>query len=165
MLEQINLISIEGCCHYYSIQVPSMEREILFKVWCFEEPYTLEQIYNAFNKAIENSFTYEKVYRHTLRPFYMLTLYPRNNEINLNNFGLFEYERFYKNNENACVYLKSVCLEVNCNGFNYYFESFDGQSDLHNEEVFDYCEKYCESHIKEFERLFHTPYDSTEYYM
>lgn len=165
MNEQIKLLAIEGNGYYYSIKIPKMKRDVMFRVWCFRETYTLEEVYKSFNKAMEELFMFEKLRGFTLKPFYMVTLNVLANQIEFNNFELFEYERFYKGNENACVYLKSVSVDIDGDGFHYYFESFDEESDLENEEVLDYCQDYANRHIEEFEQLFYAPYLSTEYYI
>lgn len=149
---------------YYLANLPmSSTNQVLFKMYTNSEDYPLEEVYVKFCKAMEKlSSTNVK---HMQRPFYMITLDWYTEQLLMNNFSLYEYERFYKHNEKASVKLKSVFVGVSNNAMMFFFETFDGESDLHNNKILDYCDKFSQQKIKELEQLFDVEYMGTEYYI
>ena len=160
----IKLIGEDNHVSYYSIKLVDYRNEIIFKVYTFDKEYTLYEVGRNFVQAYEELFDTSKLYRVMILPFHMVGFNMDNCKIKYCNFNLYEYETLFKKNDKACVYLKSVYFENNGTSFNFLLESYDEESDLSKDEVYDYCKEYIRDTIQELEDLFHIPFGYTECY-
>ena len=160
----IQLVEKLESLYYYKAINPNDGKEILFKMYDYDNNISLMDVYDKFCLACDN--LKPKHLNYLSMPFYVMGLYKYDDEFTIYNFDLYEYEKFFCNNKRASRKLKSVFVGINNNcNITYYLESYDGYSDLHDKSILNYCEKFAQKKIKELENLFNAEYIGMEYYI
>ena len=149
-------------------------KKIIFSVNEWDQEYTkpIKEIEKAFNEADLPQWVREeietleqKLNRDSLSNLFSLNMYSFRNELESNNYNLYEYEKFIQGVVEPPKALKSACICRDRNSDYYYIacEPYDSESALTRDNV-----KIIESHIsmlyREIEKLLNMNYSHTERY-